>query len=188
MLDGSVATLRALPEIVDAVGDEIEVLMDGGVRRGTDVVKAVALGARAVLLGRAYVYPLLAAGEPGVRRISSSSTSRSTRRSPSSGVESVHDSTRRSSTCPPAGPTPAGAVRRADQLIERSRHPDSTDYERRDDMTIDNLSGGALIGAAIGTWLAPLSSMMLALYGAVLGAAIGSLAGLIRARRNGRHS
>ena len=43
--------------------------MDGGVRRGTDVVKAVALGARAVLLGRAYVYPLLAAGEPGVRRI-----------------------------------------------------------------------------------------------------------------------
>jgi isopentenyl diphosphate isomerase/L-lactate dehydrogenase-like FMN-dependent dehydrogenase len=69
VLDGSVATLRVLPEIVDAVGDEIEVLMDGGVRRGTDVVKAVALGARAVLLGRAYVYPLLAAGEPGVRRI-----------------------------------------------------------------------------------------------------------------------
>ena len=69
VLDGSVATLRVLPEVVDAVGDEIEVLMDGGVRRGTDVVKAVALGAKAVLLGRAYVYPLLAAGEPGVRRI-----------------------------------------------------------------------------------------------------------------------
>ena len=69
VLDGSVPTLRVLPEIVDAVGDEIEVLMDGGVRRGTDVVKAVALGAKAVLLGRAYVYPLLAAGEPGVRRI-----------------------------------------------------------------------------------------------------------------------
>jgi len=69
VLDGSVATLRVLPAIVDAVGDEIEVLMDGGVRRGTDVVKAVALGARATLLGRAYVYPLLAAGEPGVRRI-----------------------------------------------------------------------------------------------------------------------
>jgi len=69
VLDGSVATLRALPEIVDAVGDEIEVLMDGGVRRGTDVVKAVALGAKAVLLGRGYVYPLLAAGEPGVRRM-----------------------------------------------------------------------------------------------------------------------
>jgi isopentenyl diphosphate isomerase/L-lactate dehydrogenase-like FMN-dependent dehydrogenase len=69
VLDGSMATLRALPEIVDAVGDEIEVLMDGGVRRGTDVIKAVALGAKAVLLGRGYVYPLLAAGEPGVRRI-----------------------------------------------------------------------------------------------------------------------
>jgi isopentenyl diphosphate isomerase/L-lactate dehydrogenase-like FMN-dependent dehydrogenase len=69
VLDGSVPTLRVLPEVVDAVGDEIEVLMDGGVRRGTDVVKAVALGAKAVLLGRAYVYPLLAAGEPGVRRI-----------------------------------------------------------------------------------------------------------------------
>jgi isopentenyl diphosphate isomerase/L-lactate dehydrogenase-like FMN-dependent dehydrogenase len=69
VLDGSVPTLRVLPEIVDAVGDDIEVLMDGGVRRGTDVVKAVALGAKAVLLGRGYVYPLLAAGEPGVRRI-----------------------------------------------------------------------------------------------------------------------
>ena len=69
VLDGSVATLRVLPEIVDAVGDEIEVL-DGRRRAPRHrVVKAVALGARAVLLGRAYVYPLLAAGEPGVRRI-----------------------------------------------------------------------------------------------------------------------
>lgn len=69
MLDGSRPTLRALPEIVDAVGTDIEVLIDGGVRRGVDVVKAVALGARAVLLGRAYLYPLMAAGEPGVDRI-----------------------------------------------------------------------------------------------------------------------
>jgi isopentenyl diphosphate isomerase/L-lactate dehydrogenase-like FMN-dependent dehydrogenase len=67
VLDGSIPTLRVLPEIVDAVGDEIEVLMDSGVRRGVDVVKALALGAKAVLLGRAYVYALLAAGEPGVR-------------------------------------------------------------------------------------------------------------------------
>jgi isopentenyl diphosphate isomerase/L-lactate dehydrogenase-like FMN-dependent dehydrogenase len=66
VLDGSVPTLRVLPEIVEAVGDEIEVLLDSGVRRGVDVVKALALGARAVLLGRAYVYALLAAGEPGV--------------------------------------------------------------------------------------------------------------------------
>ena len=69
VLDGSVPTLSALPEIVDAVGGKIEVLLDSGVRRGTDVLKALALGARAVLLGRAYVYSLLAAGEPGVRHI-----------------------------------------------------------------------------------------------------------------------
>jgi isopentenyl diphosphate isomerase/L-lactate dehydrogenase-like FMN-dependent dehydrogenase len=69
VLDGSVPTLPVLPEIVEAVGDEIEVLMDSGVRRGVDVVKALALGAKAVLLGRAYVYALLAAGEPGVRHM-----------------------------------------------------------------------------------------------------------------------
>jgi isopentenyl diphosphate isomerase/L-lactate dehydrogenase-like FMN-dependent dehydrogenase len=69
VLDGSVPTLPVLPEIVDAVGDELEVLLDSGVRRGVDVVKALALGAKAVLLGRGYVYPLLAAGEPGVRHI-----------------------------------------------------------------------------------------------------------------------
>jgi isopentenyl diphosphate isomerase/L-lactate dehydrogenase-like FMN-dependent dehydrogenase len=68
VLDGSVPTLPVLPGIVEAVGDEIEVLMDSGVRRGVDVVKALALGAKAVLLGRGYVYPLLAAGEPGVRQ------------------------------------------------------------------------------------------------------------------------
>jgi isopentenyl diphosphate isomerase/L-lactate dehydrogenase-like FMN-dependent dehydrogenase len=69
VLDGSVPTLPVLPEIVDAVGDDLEVLLDSGVRRGGDVVKALALGAKAVLLGRAYVYPLLAAGEPGVRQM-----------------------------------------------------------------------------------------------------------------------
>ncbi len=69
VLDGSLPTLRALPRIVDAVGDKIEVLMDSGVRRGTDVLKALALGAKGVLLGRGYVYPLMAAGEPGVRHI-----------------------------------------------------------------------------------------------------------------------
>ncbi len=69
VLDGSVPTLPVLAEIVEAVGDEIEVLMDSGVRRGVDVVKALALGAKAVLLGRAYVYALVAAGEPGVRHM-----------------------------------------------------------------------------------------------------------------------
>jgi len=68
-LDGAPATLRVLAEIVAVAGDRVEVLLDGGVRRGSDVVKAVALGARAVLIGRACVYPMLAAGEAGVRRI-----------------------------------------------------------------------------------------------------------------------
>jgi L-lactate dehydrogenase (cytochrome) len=67
-LESSPATLRALPEIVAAVGGRAEVLLDGGIRRGTDVIKAVCLGARAVLIGRAYAYGLGAAGEAGVAR------------------------------------------------------------------------------------------------------------------------
>ncbi len=67
-LDGVAASLRALPEVVKAVGDRAEVLMDGGVRRGSDIVKAICLGARAVLVGRAYAYGLAAAGEAGVAR------------------------------------------------------------------------------------------------------------------------
>jgi pre-mycofactocin synthase len=91
MLDGDVPTLRVLPEVVDAVGDQIEVLMDGGVRRGSDVVKALALGAKAVSLGRAYVYPLLAAGEPGVRHILELFRQRIDGTLASLGVRSVHD-------------------------------------------------------------------------------------------------
>jgi L-lactate dehydrogenase (cytochrome) len=67
-LDGVAASLRALPEVVKAVGGRAEVLMDGGVRRGSDIVKAICLGARAVLIGRAYAYGLGAAGEAGVAR------------------------------------------------------------------------------------------------------------------------
>jgi L-lactate dehydrogenase (cytochrome) len=67
-LDHSPATLRALPEVVAAVAGRCELLMDGGIRRGTDVVKAICLGARAVLCGRAYAYGLAAAGEAGVVR------------------------------------------------------------------------------------------------------------------------
>ncbi|HUK26127.1 MAG TPA: alpha-hydroxy acid oxidase [Terriglobales bacterium] len=65
-LDCVPATLRVLPEVAAAVNGQIEVLMDGGIRRGTDVVKALCLGARAVLCGRAYAYGLAAAGEAGV--------------------------------------------------------------------------------------------------------------------------
>jgi L-lactate dehydrogenase (cytochrome) len=67
-LDGVPASLRALPEVVEAVKGQIEVLMDGGVRRGTDIAKALCMGARAVLCGRAYAYGLAAAGEAGVDR------------------------------------------------------------------------------------------------------------------------
>src|SRR6266852_4950448 len=65
-LDGAPATLKVLPEVVAAVNGQADVLMDGGVRRGSDIVKALCLGARAVLLGRAYAFGLAAAGKPGV--------------------------------------------------------------------------------------------------------------------------
>jgi isopentenyl diphosphate isomerase/L-lactate dehydrogenase-like FMN-dependent dehydrogenase len=68
-LDGVPATLAALGPVVDAVGGEVEVLMDGGIRRGADVVKALSLGAKAVLVGRPWAYGLGAAGEPGVRKV-----------------------------------------------------------------------------------------------------------------------
>lgn len=67
-LDYAPASLRALPEVAAAVAGQAEVLMDGGVRRGSDIVKAICLGARAVLIGRAYAYGLAAAGEAGVAR------------------------------------------------------------------------------------------------------------------------
>ncbi|MDQ0376074.1 pre-mycofactocin synthase MftD [Amycolatopsis thermophila] len=68
-LDGTPAPIRALPSIVDAVGGEVEVLLDGGVRRGSDVVKALALGAKAVLIGRAYLWGLAANGQAGVENV-----------------------------------------------------------------------------------------------------------------------
>jgi isopentenyl diphosphate isomerase/L-lactate dehydrogenase-like FMN-dependent dehydrogenase len=58
-----------LPEVVAAVGDQIEVVMDGGIRRGSDVVKALALGARAVMIGRAYLWGLAANGQAGVENV-----------------------------------------------------------------------------------------------------------------------
>lgn len=68
-LDGLPSTLAVLPEVVDAVGTSAEVYLDGGIRRGTDVVKALALGARAVMIGRPWMYGLAAGGEAGVRTV-----------------------------------------------------------------------------------------------------------------------
>jgi L-lactate dehydrogenase (cytochrome) len=67
-LDGSRSAFDQLAEIVDAVGDRIDVMMDGGVQRGTHVLKALSLGAKAVGVGRFYLFPLAAAGQPGVER------------------------------------------------------------------------------------------------------------------------
>ena len=67
-LDGVAPTLRVLPEVLASVGDRIEVLLDGGIRRGSDIAKALCLGARAVLIGRAYAYGLGAGGATGVTR------------------------------------------------------------------------------------------------------------------------
>jgi heme/flavin dehydrogenase (mycofactocin system) len=68
-VDGTPATIRVLPAIADAVGQQVEVLLDGGIRRGGDVVKALALGAKAVLIGRAYLWGLAANGQAGVENV-----------------------------------------------------------------------------------------------------------------------
>jgi L-lactate dehydrogenase (cytochrome) len=67
-LDCVPSSLRVLPQIVKAINGQTEILMDGGIRRGSDIIKALCLGARAVLCGRAYAYGLAAAGEAGVNR------------------------------------------------------------------------------------------------------------------------
>jgi L-lactate dehydrogenase (cytochrome) len=68
-LDSVPSTARALPDVVDAVGDQVEVLADGGIRTGLDVVKMTALGARAVLVGRAWAWAVAGRGEAGVRHM-----------------------------------------------------------------------------------------------------------------------
>jgi L-lactate dehydrogenase (cytochrome) len=68
-LDGAIPTARALPRVAEAVGDELTILADSGVRSGLDVVRMLALGAKGVMLGRAYIYALAAEGEAGVARL-----------------------------------------------------------------------------------------------------------------------
>ncbi|MEE9206234.1 MAG: alpha-hydroxy acid oxidase, partial [Acidimicrobiia bacterium] len=68
-LDSAPATLELIPSIADAVGDRLEVIVDGGIRRGADIVMALALGARATMAGRAYLYGLAAGGELGVTQV-----------------------------------------------------------------------------------------------------------------------
>ncbi|MCY1159069.1 MAG: mftD, partial [Citricoccus sp.] len=90
-LDSTPAAIRMLPAIADAVGDEVEVLLDGGVRRGSDVVKAVALGARAVMIGRAYLWGLAANGSSGVENVLDLMRSGIEASLTGMGVGSIHD-------------------------------------------------------------------------------------------------
>src|SRR5688500_2120791 len=68
-LDGTPAPIRLLPAVAEAVGNQVDVVLDGGIRRGSDVVKAVALGAKAVMIGRAYLWGLAANGQAGVENV-----------------------------------------------------------------------------------------------------------------------
>jgi L-lactate dehydrogenase (cytochrome) len=119
-LDGVRASFHVLPDVVDAVGHEIEVLMDGGIRRGGDIVKALCLGARAVLIGRAYAYGLAAAGEAGVARAIEILRADIARTLRLLGCPSVADLNRSYLDGPPA-PRPSGFPVRA--AAASARHP-----------------------------------------------------------------
>jgi pre-mycofactocin synthase len=100
-LDGTPGAIRSLPGVVDAVGEQVEVLLDGGVRRGSDVIKAMALGARAVMIGRAYLWGLAANGERGVQNVLSILRSGMDEALLGLGKASVHDLTRDDVLVPP---------------------------------------------------------------------------------------
>src|SRR3954471_22601813 len=100
-LDSPPGAVRSLPGVVDAVGDQVEVLMDGGVRRGADVVKAMALGARAVMIGRAYLWGMAANGERGVQNVLAIIRQGIDEALLGLGKASVHDLTREDVVLPP---------------------------------------------------------------------------------------
>ncbi|UUV28658.1 mycofactocin biosynthesis FMN-dependent deaminase MftD [Amycolatopsis roodepoortensis] len=114
-LDGTPATIRALPSIADAVGDQVEVLLDGGIRRGSDVVKALALGARAVLIGRAYLWGLAANGQPGVENVLDVLRNGIDSTLLALGKKSVRDLTREDVLVPEGFETELGATSAADR-------------------------------------------------------------------------
>ena len=110
-LDSTPAAVRVLPAIADAVGDQIEVVMDGGVRRGSDVVKAVALGARAVMIGRAYLWCLAAEGQTGVENVLDVIRNGIDSGLLGLGHKTVADLAREDLVIPPDFPRPLGAER-----------------------------------------------------------------------------
>jgi L-lactate dehydrogenase (cytochrome) len=106
-LDSVRASVQVLPEVVEAVGTRTEVLMDGGIRRGSDVVKALCIGARAVLIGRAYAYALGAAGGDGVAYAIDILRTELVRTMKLLGCASVHDLNRSYLDAPQDAPRPA---------------------------------------------------------------------------------
>jgi pre-mycofactocin synthase len=109
-LDGTPASVRALPDVVEAVGDQLEVLLDGGIRRGSDVVKALALGARAVMIGRAYLWGLAANGQAGVENVLDVLRNGIDSALLGLGKSSVHDLTRDDVIMPPGFTRRLGAA------------------------------------------------------------------------------
>ena len=146
VLEGAVTTLPVLPHIVDAVDGELEVLMDSGVRSGSDVVKAVALGARAVLLGRSYVHGLEAAGEPGVTRVLELFRSQIAYTVATLGLDPSTTSTRRFFNCRRRG---ASLTRRASwRPTHEASQPASQACRRRRTGTARRASGRPNHGAS----------------------------------------
>jgi L-lactate dehydrogenase (cytochrome)/glycolate oxidase len=112
-LDGTPASIRALLAIAEAVGDRVEVVFDGGVRRGSDVVKAIALGARAVMIGRAYLWGLAANGQAGVENVLDILRSGIDSALLGLGRSSIHDLTPEDLVIPPGFERRLGAHTRA---------------------------------------------------------------------------
>ncbi|UNX54222.1 mycofactocin biosynthesis FMN-dependent deaminase MftD [Georgenia sp. TF02-10] len=126
-LDGTPGTIRLLPAIADAVGHEVEVLMDGGIRRGSDVAKALALGARAVLIGRAYLWGVGANGQAGVENVLDIMRDGLSAAMLGLGKRSVHDLSPADLLIPPGFArtlgTPEGHLYGAPSLGAQEMHP-----------------------------------------------------------------
>jgi heme/flavin dehydrogenase (mycofactocin system) len=120
-LDGTPATIRCLPAVAAAVGDQIDVLLDGGVRRGSDAVKAVALGAKAVMLGRAYLWGLAANGQAGVENVLDVMRNGIDSAMLGLGVSSVHDLGPSDLVIPDGFARPLGVVERPSRRTSRPR-------------------------------------------------------------------